>query len=131
MSQMKVLFRQYVNLINQGDINVASVFDYMVKTVNDSAVSEAVSIFESHFQTLRQSFPVDNTQLNATHITARDAALSAFMNKVMDLERNTECADDLQVKLETLFDKYVGENERTSYDKTTAMLIEIFTGMKN
>ena len=124
-----VLSRQYVALINQGDIDIASVSDYMVKTVNSSAVSDALSIFKNHFQNL--GLPVNNIRLNAEHIKVRERAISTFMNKVMDLEQNTEYHIDLQNEMETLFLKYVDKNDKSSYKNTTATLIETFASMQN
>ena len=129
MPVLMVLFRQYVTLINQGDIDIASVSDYMVKTVNSSAVSEALLIFKNHFQNL--GLPVNNIRLNSEHIKVRDKAISTFMNKVMDLEQNTEYHVDLQNKMETLFLKYVDKNDKSSYKNTTSTLIETFASMQN
>lgn len=128
-SSYLALVREYCSLISSGFINIMSAHENLILNVNGNAVQEAKALFEAEMS-LNLAIPASEMAFEATYKAARESAMDFFISKVISIEKHPKYLEDLNDAIKEFAAKTDAENRQCSYDKTSAILYDLYAPLE-
>ena len=123
-SMWMTLAEKYVAAIIDGNINIESTFDSLMKTANAKALEEAITSYEKSMNKLK--LPLGSDALGKKNTEAHASANEMFRKATICIQKNQENSDKLNKKLDELYNLKVKENERVSHEECTQKLENLY-----